>query len=100
MSSRSVRTERERVARSTLGESQHRRPARAPSRTCILHPEQLPGTRARTCIRQGAVMQRSDGMDDGVVIGIDVSKAELSIAVHPSGETWTSATTPAAIERQ
>jgi transposase len=32
------------------------------------------------------------------VIGIDVSKAELVVAVHPSGETWTSATTPAAID--
>jgi transposase len=34
-----------------------------------------------------------------VVIGIDVSKAELAIAVHPSGETWTSGTTPAVLER-
>ena len=30
-------------------------------------------------------------------IGIDVSKAELVIAVHPSGEQWTSGTTPAAM---
>jgi transposase len=35
---------------------------------------------------------------DAVVIGIDVSKAEVVVAVHPSGETWASATTPAAIE--
>lgn len=35
---------------------------------------------------------------DAVVIGIDVSKAELVIAVHPSGETWTAATTPTAID--
>lgn len=35
---------------------------------------------------------------DGVVIGIDVSKREFVIAVHPSGETWTSETTPAEIE--
>lgn len=35
---------------------------------------------------------------EAVVIGIDVSKAEVVLAVHPSGETWTSATTPTAIE--
>ena len=34
---------------------------------------------------------------DAVVIGIDVSKAELVIAVRPSGEAWTSGTTPTAI---
>lgn len=38
-------------------------------------------------------------MDPALVIGIDVSKAEFVIAVHPTGETWTSDTTPAAIER-
>jgi len=43
-------------------------------------------------------MLRSDVMEHPVVIGIDVSKAEFVIAVHPSGEIWTSATTPAAIE--
>jgi len=37
-------------------------------------------------------------MDESVVIGVDVSKAELVIAVHPSGETWTSETTLTAIE--
>jgi transposase len=37
-------------------------------------------------------------MDPAVVIGIDVSKAELVIAAHPAAETWTSETTPAAIE--
>ena len=31
---------------------------------------------------------------DPVTIGIDVSKATLTIAVLPSGETWTSETTP------
>jgi transposase len=36
--------------------------------------------------------------DQRRVIGIDVSKAELVVAVHPSGETWTSATTPTAID--
>lgn len=35
---------------------------------------------------------------DPVSIGIDVSKDALVIAVHPRGETWTSATTPGAIE--
>jgi len=37
-------------------------------------------------------------MDPAVVIGIDVSKAELVIAAHPVAETWTSETTPAAID--
>jgi transposase len=36
-------------------------------------------------------------MVEPVVIGIDVSKAEFVLAVHPSGETWTSETTPAGI---
>lgn len=33
-----------------------------------------------------------------IVVGIDVSKAEYWVAVDPTGETWTSATTPSAIE--
>jgi transposase len=33
-----------------------------------------------------------------VTIGIDVSKATLQIAVRPSGETWTSETTPIAVD--
>jgi transposase len=33
----------------------------------------------------------------GVSVGIDVSQRELVIAVHPTGEQWTAATTPAAI---
>jgi len=33
-----------------------------------------------------------------VAVGIDVSKAALAIAVHPSGEAWTSGTTPTAID--
>ena len=37
-------------------------------------------------------------MSDRVTIGIDISKAEAVVAVYPSGETWTSATTPAALE--
>ena len=32
-----------------------------------------------------------------VSVGIDVSKRELAIAVHPTGEQWTTATMPAAI---
>jgi transposase len=43
-------------------------------------------------------MPGSDVMTQPVVIGIDVSKAELAIAVHPAGETWTSETTPPAID--
>jgi transposase len=43
-------------------------------------------------------MQRSDVMEQPVVIGIDVSKASLTIAVHPSGDSWTSETTPTAID--
>ena len=35
---------------------------------------------------------------DRMSVGIDVSKAALVIAVQPSGESWTSGTTPAAIE--
>ena len=35
---------------------------------------------------------------DRVSVGLDVSKATVVIAVHPTGERWTSATTPAAIE--
>jgi len=34
---------------------------------------------------------------EAVSVGIDVSKRELVIAVHPTGEQWTTATTPAAI---
>lgn len=35
---------------------------------------------------------------DPVSVGIDVSKVELVIAVHPSGESWTSETTAAALD--
>jgi hypothetical protein len=34
---------------------------------------------------------------DAVSVGIDVSKRDLVIAVHSTGEQWTTATTPAAI---
>lgn len=43
-------------------------------------------------------MHGSDVMEERVVIGIDVSKATLVVAVHPSGESWTSETTTPAIE--
>jgi transposase len=36
---------------------------------------------------------------DVVSIGIDVSKATLVVAVHPTGESWTSETTPMAVEQ-
>lgn len=38
-------------------------------------------------------------MTQRVVVGIDVSKAELAIAVDPTAETWTSATTAEALEQ-
>lgn len=38
-------------------------------------------------------------MAEPTFIGIDVSKAELVVSVYPSGHTWTSATTTAAIEQ-
>ena len=34
----------------------------------------------------------------GVAVGIDVSKAEFAIAIHPSGERWTSQTTSDGID--
>lgn len=34
----------------------------------------------------------------GVAVGIDVSKAEFAIAIHPSGERWTSQTTADGID--
>jgi transposase len=43
-------------------------------------------------------MPKDAAMSESVVVGIDVSKAEFCIAIAPSGETWTSATTPAAID--
>jgi transposase len=45
-------------------------------------------------------MTRRDVMTDHhIAVGIDVSKAELAIAVHPSGAAWTSETTPDAIDQ-
>lgn len=37
-------------------------------------------------------------MGEPVVIGIDVSKREFSVAVYPTGDAWTTGTTPTAIE--
>ena len=36
--------------------------------------------------------------ETGIFVGIDVSKSELAIAVIPSGESWTSLTTSAALD--
>lgn len=36
--------------------------------------------------------------DQSIVAGVDVSKAELAIAVHPTGDRWTSGTTAEAID--
>jgi transposase len=35
---------------------------------------------------------------DPITVGIDVSKATLVVAVHPTGDQWVSETTPAALE--
>jgi transposase len=43
-------------------------------------------------------MQEGPGMGEPVVIGIDVSKREFSVAVYPTGEAWTSATNLGAID--
>jgi transposase len=37
-------------------------------------------------------------MTERCSVGIDVSKQDVAVAVHPTGETWTSATTAAALE--
>jgi transposase len=41
---------------------------------------------------------RSGTMDEPCVVGIDVSKDAVSVALHPPGTAWTSATTPAALD--
>jgi len=38
-------------------------------------------------------------MADVTTVGIDVAKETVMVAVYPGGETWTSATTPSALER-
>jgi transposase len=44
-------------------------------------------------------MTNGANMPDALVVGIDVSKAELAIAVEPTAERWTSATTVEALEQ-
>src|SRR5262245_39014879 len=97
MSSRSgITLGEERVARSARGLETVAQPER-PLRRVIADPAQLSGPRARTCIRSGHAMTPGGRMDE-TVIGIDVSKARLALAVHPTRETWESATTADAIE--
>jgi transposase len=44
-------------------------------------------------------MTTGDEMEpSAIVVGIDVSKTELTVARHPSGERWASGTDPAAVE--
>src|SRR5688572_19842178 len=96
MSSKSDKTPRGRVARLSPGDHTDKQHGRS-STLSVVDPGQLIGPRARTCIRSGAATQRSRSMDR-ISVGIDVSKTALVIAVQPSGESWTSDTTPAAIE--
>src|SRR3954464_15469090 len=95
MSSRSDKTPGGRVARLSPGGHTADQPGHS-SASVVGHPEQLSGPRARTRIRPGGTTPRSAVMD-AVSVGIDVSKRELVIAVDPTGEQWTTATTPAAI---
>src|SRR5262245_22302211 len=62
----------------------------------VVDPEQLTGPRARTRIRPGAATTRSRTMEP-VSVGVDVSKRQFVVAIHPSGDRWTSETTPAGI---
>src|SRR5690606_17094469 len=91
------RGSRRRTARRPVGAHTVGQPGR-PRSSRIAEPEQLNGPRARTAIRMGPVMHTDQPSDPPIVIGIDVSKAELVIAVQPTGERWTSATTPAALD--
>lgn len=43
-------------------------------------------------------MRKRGVMESWTSVGIDVRKAELALAVHPSRERWTTGTAPAAIE--
>src|SRR4029453_11348622 len=99
MSSTSDRRRRERVARHSSGFETAGQPGRSLA-SVITHPEQLIGPRARTRIRPGATMTRRSPMETTpCVIGIDVSKHELVIAVHPSEEQWISPGEPDALDR-
>src|SRR5436190_20878997 len=96
MSSKSGKTPRGRVARLSPGGHTDKQHGRS-STLSVVDPGQLDGPRARTRIRSGAATPRSRAMDR-ISVGIDVSKTALVIAAQPDGESWTSATTPAAIE--
>ena len=63
----------------------------------VVDPGQLIGPRARTRIRSGGATPRSEGLDH-LSVGIDVSKATFVVAVAPTGERWTTETTPGAID--
>src|SRR5688572_30446795 len=96
MSSRSDKTPRGRVARLSPGGHTAVQLGHS-SASVVVDPEQLTGPRARTHIRPGAATTARSAVMAAVSIGIDVSKRALVIAVHPTGEQWTTATTPAAI---
>src|SRR5215213_2882511 len=96
MSRRSDKTPRGRVARLAPGRKTAGQPGRS-SALGVVDPEQLKGPRARTRIRSGGATPRSEPMDR-VSVGLDVSKATVVIVVHPTGERWTSATTPVAVD--
>src|SRR5215213_4697849 len=100
MSSRSATTLRqnERVARHSTGQHTGDQLGR-PLDPVIVDPAQLMGPRARTRIRPGAAMTIGGAMDpNAITVGVDVSKAELVVAVHPSGERWVSGTSAAAVD--
>src|SRR5688500_3568799 len=98
MSSKPATKGRERIARRALGVHTVTQLGR-PLASVVVHPEQLSGPRARTCIRPGAATTRRPVMSERVAVGIDISKEEIVVAVAPSGEQWPCATTPEALER-
>src|SRR5215217_3326997 len=100
MSSGSVTRQQGRVARQSLGAVKTVVQRGRPLVSAVAHPAQLRGPRARTPIRPGGTTdQRGVMASDAAWIGIDVSKAELVVAIEPSGERWTSGTEPAAVGR-
>src|SRR5687767_16028679 len=96
MSAKSDKTPRGRVARLSPGGHTDKQHGRS-STLSVVDPGQLNGPRARTRIRSGAATPRRRSMDR-MSVGIDASKTAFAIAVQPSGQLWTSDTTPAAIE--
>src|SRR5574341_451918 len=86
-----------RGARCTLGVDTVCQPG-PPRRRVTVEPEQLLGRPVRTRIRPGHAVTPGAAMEHPIV-GIDVSKSEYVVAVHPTGEQWTSATTSEAVER-